>query len=104
MWEEGKPIERYDWKVGSMSVPPNMVFHQHFNVGEKPAKYFVLQRRSSFKYKTGVKEWDFKRSQKSLKEGGNQIEYEDEDPVIREMFESELAKRGVECKMPKIAK
>jgi hypothetical protein len=35
----------------------------------------------------------------SVKEGGNQIEYEDEDPSIRKLFEEELAKNGVECRM-----
>ena len=31
----------------------------------------------------------------SVKIGGDQIEYEDEDPRIRAMFEEELGKRGV---------
>jgi mannose-6-phosphate isomerase-like protein (cupin superfamily) len=104
LWEkQGKPIQRYDWKVGSMFVPPTMWFHQHFNVGKEPARYFVLSRRISVKHNPGGdKDWDLSKSDKSLKVGGNQIEYEDEDPMIREMFEKELAKRGVECKMPKI--
>ena len=40
----------------------------------------------------------------SVKEGGNQIEYEDEDPEVREMFEQELSKQGVELKMPPLNK
>jgi hypothetical protein len=31
--------------------------------------------------------------------GGDQIEYEDEDPRIRAMFEEELARRGVQSRM-----
>ena len=100
MWKEGTSIQRYDWKPGSMLVPPDMWFHQHFNIGKEPARYFVLQRRSSLKYKCGMEEWDLSKTDKSLKVGGNQIEYEDEDPIIREMFEKELKKEGVECKMP----
>ena len=36
---------------------------------------------------------------RSVKEGGTQIEYEDEDPKIRQLFEAELAKRGIESRM-----
>jgi hypothetical protein len=37
---------------------------------------------------------------KDVKEGGDQIEYEDEDPPIRRTFEAELAKTGIACQMP----
>jgi hypothetical protein len=36
---------------------------------------------------------------KSVKEGGAQIEFEDEDPMVHEMFEASLAKVGAQCKM-----
>ncbi len=48
-----------------------------------------------------MKNWE---GAKNVKEGGDQIEYEDEDPTIREMFEKELAKRGVQCQMSKFKK
>jgi hypothetical protein len=35
----------------------------------------------------------------SIRKGGNLIEYEDEDPMIREIFESELKKSGVKSRM-----
>jgi hypothetical protein len=38
----------------------------------------------------------------SVKEGGRQIEYEDEDPRIREVFEAEMRKAGAECRMPPV--
>jgi hypothetical protein len=34
-----------------------------------------------------------------VKEGGNQIEYEDEDPRIVELYERECLKNGVASKM-----
>ena len=37
----------------------------------------------------------------STRKGGNLIEYDDEDPAIREMFVAELKKNGVEVRMPK---
>ena len=35
--------------------------------------------------------------------GLGQIEYENEDPRIRALFEEECAKRGVPCEMPSLA-
>jgi hypothetical protein len=34
-----------------------------------------------------------------MKDGGWQVEYEDEAREIHEIFEAELAKKGVECNM-----
>jgi hypothetical protein len=39
-----------------------------------------------------------------VKEGGSQIEYPDEDPKVREMFEEALAKNGVKSKMDDVFK
>jgi hypothetical protein len=36
--------------------------------------------------------------------GGWQIEYEDEDPIIRQTFEEECARSGAEVRMPKFTK
>ena len=35
----------------------------------------------------------------SIKEGGMQIEYEDEDPDIHRIFEERLAENGAPCRM-----
>jgi hypothetical protein len=35
----------------------------------------------------------------SIRKGGNLIEYEDEDPIIKEIFEAELKKSGVKNRM-----
>ncbi len=101
IWKEGNPNQRYDWKIGSMIVPPEMWFHQHFNVGKEPDRYLALHGRMSRKYKSGLKVW---KVDKNIKEGGDQIEYEDEDPMIQKMFEEELAKRGIQSQMPKFKK
>jgi hypothetical protein len=50
----------------------------------------------SHKFKMGIESSEVK----SLKEGGKQIEFEDELPEIREMFEKELAELGLKCQMP----
>ena len=103
LWQGGKESERVkvDWKVGSVLGPPNMWFHQHFNTGAGPAKYLAI-RWGSRKYPLFKNVGKRGKVDVSVKEGGNQIEYEDEDPSIRKLFEQELAKNGVECRMPPI--
>ncbi len=101
LWEEGKEQERrkVDWREGSVLVPPNMWYHQHFNTSPNPAKYLAI-RWGSWKYPLFMNVGPFRGNDVSVKEGGNQIEYADEDPSILRLFEGELAKNGVECKMP----
>lgn len=96
MWKEGYPIQKFPWQEGSLLVPPENWFHQHFNMSNMPARFLAL-RWSSIKYKQGV--YDFAISDKGIKEGGRQIEYKDEDPIIRKMYEEELAKSGVKLRM-----
>jgi hypothetical protein len=97
MWPEGEPIKRFDWKDGSVVVPPDRWFHQHFNTGKTPARYLAL-RAGGGKFARPWGSSDY-IGDKSIKGGGDQIEYEDEDPMIRRMFEQELAKHGVGCEM-----
>ena len=103
LWQEGREKDRIkiDWSVGSVLVPPNMWFHQHFNTGAEPAKYMAV-RWGSRKYPLFKNVGERGKVDISLKEGGNQIEYEDEEPVIRQIFEAELAQNGVECRMPSV--
>jgi hypothetical protein len=94
MWPEGQEPMKFDWRVGSVIVPPDQWFHQHFNTGTTPAKYLAL-RWNSKKYKV-FKQYavDVDRDK-----GGSQIESDAEDPQIRILFEAELAKNGVVSQM-----
>jgi len=94
MWEEGTAKKRFDWHPGSVIVPPDMWFHQHFNIGSTPVRYLAL-RWGSKKYLMSSKSEYAKGADVSVKLGGNQIEYEDEDADVREMFSSALTARGV---------
>ena len=102
MWPEGSPPERFDWHDGSVIVPPERWFHQHFNSGGDAARYLAATWGGDGKW--------YNRSlagggrthrlgKTSTSKGGNLIEYTDEDPKIREMFEAELRKTGVKSKM-----
>jgi len=99
MWPEGEPIRRFDWHDGSVVVPPERWFHQHFNTGVTPARYLAL-RWGSRKFSRA-----FGRTygtDENVKTGGDQIEYTDEDPQIRAMFEQELAKSGLSSRMGEV--
>ena len=95
MWPEGEEPRRYDWEVGSMIVPPNLWFHQHFNTGTTPARYLAFKHEVvSIRNAQGVpKSWI------SLRIGGDQIDYADEKPVVRSLFAEALAKNGLESRM-----
>jgi quercetin dioxygenase-like cupin family protein len=99
LWPEGKEIQRYEWRAGSLLVPPERWFHQHFNAGNEPARYLALKPFSSRKFPGLRKQWG---TSESVKQGGDQIEYDDEDPRIRKMFEDELARRGVRSGMDEV--
>jgi oxalate decarboxylase/phosphoglucose isomerase-like protein (cupin superfamily) len=97
MWPEGEEAQRYEWKEGSMIVPPNLWFHQHFNTGEGAARYLAFKAEGvAIRNAQGVpKAWISKRL------GGDQIDYADESPRIRQLFTEALAKKGLESRMEK---
>ena len=85
---------RVDWKPGSLVVPPKEWFHQHFNGGGSPARYLALRWGSHrFSSIAGITP-DNEGADKSLEEGGSQIEYEIEDPAVLDEFEEECLKHG----------
>jgi quercetin dioxygenase-like cupin family protein len=105
--QRGKePRIRCDWQPGSLYLSgagEGLWLHQHFNVGSTPATYLVLGVGHSRRYATS--RWqagaptDRNTADVSEKDGGMQIEYEDEDPEVHRIFEEELAKHGVTCRM-----
>ena len=91
-------MERVDWKPGAMVVPPNGWFHQHFNGGAEPARYMAF-RWGSQKYGFSLGVAMEGETDVDIKLGGGQIEYEDEDPIIHDMFVETITKNGAESKM-----
>ncbi len=73
------------WSEGTIFVPPQNWYHQHFNSGSGEARYLALGPLPQF--------------------GGgayhHQIEYPYEDPWILDRFQNELSKSGLSHVMPK---
>ncbi len=93
MWPEGHDKVVVPWHEGSVFVPPDRWFHQHFNVGSIPARYLALHPPYQF-FGMGETVQDLAR---------DQIEYPDEDPFIRAKFEDELGRRGLKNLIPEVA-
>jgi mannose-6-phosphate isomerase-like protein (cupin superfamily) len=98
LWPEGAKRRRVDWRPGSVVVPPNQWFHQHFNSGAAPARYLAL-RWGSWRFRFMRMTDGDGSTYTSVKLGGGQIEFEDEDPDIHREFEATIAKAGAACRM-----
>ena len=99
-WYEGdRDFQRFDWKHGGVFAPADRQFHQHFNTSSEPARYLAIAF-GSLRYPTVAdKKATWLGMDVSVKEGGRQVEYEDEDPRIIRIYEEELAKHGVRSRM-----
>ncbi len=96
----GDKVIKVGWKAGGIYAPQNEWFHQHFNTGNQPARQLRVTG--------GGSEFGLPRAEAdqavmvSIREGGWLLNYEDEDPQIRRMFQEELRKNGVEFTMPPV--
>jgi len=89
--------------------PADQQFHQHFNTSTHPARYlatgiggtrypFTTANRRSL---IGLKPGEKGAVSTSLKEGGDQIEYEDQHQDIHRIWLKEMRDNGVDAKMEK---
>ncbi len=103
LWKEGEnPVDtvRVDWKPGTLYAPPDgPTYHQHFNVADKPSRYLALGFGGVRYPVLDSKRANYENMDVSTEDGGNQVEYEDEDPRIHALYEAELAKRGIQSRM-----
>ena len=92
-------FEKIDWQPGTLAVVPyDECLHQHFNSGPTPARYIAILSGSDGGRKFGIGPRRIV-SDVSMEDGGNQLEYEAEDPEIHRLFEAELAANGATCRM-----
>jgi len=94
MWLEGQEKVIIPWHEGSCFVPPMRWYHQHFNVSDVADRYLAIHRPASLR-KMG---WSGESEEEFVQQ--DQIEYPDEDPMVRDLFQKELGKRGLSSVMP----
>jgi quercetin dioxygenase-like cupin family protein len=101
-YSEAVEKKRVDWTDGSLFVPPDGWFHQHFNTGRDSARYIAPNWGGDgrwFMEAIGGGGYTHLLDSVDVKKGGNMIEYEDEDPQVREMYVAELNKSGIKFNM-----
>ena len=108
-WDDPQDFKRLEWRHGMVFPPVERQWHQHFNTGTNPARYLATsigsirypltarKRRSTGTTTDGAKI----AVATSAKEGGDQIEYEDQDPRIHPIFIEELRRNGGVARMDK---
>jgi mannose-6-phosphate isomerase-like protein (cupin superfamily) len=84
MWSEGEEPQRFDWHEGSIISPPSGAFHQHYNTGKEPCRFVALHASTAVQRE---------------ERGVEQIDFEDEDRSIKQMYIEECQKVGVAVNM-----
>ena len=84
MWKDGESPRKFDWHEGSVLSPPAGSWHQHFNTGREPCRFVALHASSGVQREEG---------------GVEQLEFQEEDPAIRTLYEEECARNGVTVNM-----
>ena len=99
-WYEGEAdFHRVNWQHGTVFAPPDQIFHQHFNTGAVPARYFATAFGSLRYPFTESKLKTITGFSTNVKNGGDQLEYEDQPAAIHGMYELAMKKNGVATKM-----
>lgn len=94
-YEDDEDFTRIDWRPGWVFAPPDMMFHQHFNTSKERSRYLAIGH-GSVRYPFTQNMWKVYRGvDVDVKGGGNQIEYEDQDPRVHKIFCDDLAKKGI---------
>jgi len=100
LWYEGdQDFVRVDWKHGVVFAPPDGMYHQHFNTSSEPARYLAIALGGLRYPLLAEKRAVFSGMDVNVRDGGAQIEYEDQDPRIHRIYLEELKKNRVQSDM-----
>jgi hypothetical protein len=101
LWFEGeKDFLRIDWKHGVVFPPADRQLHQHFNTSNRNARYLatnvggIRYPLTAAAKRAGGADGKKAAVSLSIKEGGDQIEYEDQDPRIHPLWLKEMKLHG----------
>jgi uncharacterized RmlC-like cupin family protein len=99
-YEEDEEFVEIPWRHGIMYAPPLWMFHQHFNTAPEPARYLAIGMGSRrYPFSTIRREGAAGKSDADIKDGGRQVEYNDQDPRLHQEWLDAIAKTGVESDM-----
>ena len=101
LWYDGdSEFVELPWRHGFMYTPPFWMFHQHFNTCAIPARYLACSIGSArYPFISLRRVSNEGGGSTSVKEGGRQIEYEDQDPRLHRKFLDSIGKTGIPSKM-----
>ena len=107
LWNEGDPdFTRVNWTYGTVFPPCENQFHQHFVTSNEASRYIatglggVRYPITALKHQMNVgNPGEKQKISLSVKAGGNQIEYEDQDPRIHALWLEEMRKAGIAPKL-----
>jgi hypothetical protein len=107
LWFDGETeYTRIDWKHGTVFPPANRQLHQHFTTSREPARYLGVALGSirypvteQMRLTTLGKPGEKPACSTSVKDGGDQIEFDDQDPRIHALFLKEMEKHGIQQAM-----
>jgi hypothetical protein len=90
---------RIDWHKYTLLTVPDGWYHQHFNTGKEPARCLGLLIGTGWYSKYKIVRKDSRREEDDLPMGPSTITYREEDPQIRKLYKTELAKTGAHWRM-----
>lgn len=90
-WLEGKDqhVVHVDYGDGTLFCPPTNWWHQHFNTGAEPVLYVPTTSGLGRRMPNGDP-----AALASVRDGGDQLDYDMEDPQIRELFAEAVVEHG----------
>lgn len=103
-WANGfaDQVRRQDYVAGGMVIAApggGDWYHQHFGIGDEPLRQLVFYgTKSPFRFR-GVAGQAVVSQNANLKEGGQSIDYGDEDPFILQEFERMMGETGGTSRM-----
>jgi mannose-6-phosphate isomerase-like protein (cupin superfamily) len=102
VWKEGEAFERLELRPGAVFALTEDTLHQHFNPGIEPLRYLAISIGSD-RYPMLARKLERRQVfDASVKDGGLQIDYADQDPRIHALWRDEIAETGAASRMENV--